>query len=143
MASLPLFTFMHWRRKWPPTSVFLPGESQGRQSLVGCRLWGRTEPDTTEATQQQRKSGANGKESACQCKGCKRHKFNPWLWKILWRSVWQPTSVFLLGESHGPRNLSGYGPWGPKELDATEHLSTARRKRTFTEYIWTSQVVWW
>ena len=45
-----LFTFMHWRRKWQPTPVFLPGESQGRGSLVGCRLWGRTESDTTEAT---------------------------------------------------------------------------------------------
>ena len=45
-----LFTFMHWRRKWQPTPVFLPGESQGRGSLVGCRLWGRTESDKTEAT---------------------------------------------------------------------------------------------
>jgi len=42
---------MHWRRKWQPTPVFLPGESQGWGSLVGCRLWGRT--DTTEAMQQQ------------------------------------------------------------------------------------------
>ena len=49
-TSLSLFTFMHWRRKWQPTPVFLPGESQGRGSLVGCRLWGRTELDTTEAT---------------------------------------------------------------------------------------------
>ena len=47
------FTFTNWRRKWQPTPVFLPGESQGRGSLVGCRLWGRTESDTTEATQQQ------------------------------------------------------------------------------------------
>ena len=39
-----------WRMKWQPTPVFLPGESQGRGSLVGCRLWGRTESDTTEAT---------------------------------------------------------------------------------------------
>ena len=46
------FTFTHWRRKWQPTLVFLPGESQGRGSLVGCHLWGRTESDTTEATQQ-------------------------------------------------------------------------------------------
>ena len=46
------FTFMHWRRKWQPTPVFLPGESQGRGSLVGCRLWGHTELDTTEVTQQ-------------------------------------------------------------------------------------------
>ena len=49
-TSLWLFTFIHWRRKWQPTPVFLPGESQGRGSLVGCRLWGRTESDTTEAT---------------------------------------------------------------------------------------------
>ena len=41
---------MHWRRKWQPTPVFLPGESQGLGSLVGCHLWGRTESDTTEAT---------------------------------------------------------------------------------------------
>ena len=39
-TSLSLFTFMHWRRKWQPTPVFLPGESQGRGSLVGCHLWG-------------------------------------------------------------------------------------------------------
>ena len=49
-TSLSLFTFIHWRRNWQPTPVFLPGESQGRGSLVGCRLWGCTELDTTEAT---------------------------------------------------------------------------------------------
>ena len=43
------FTFMHWRRKWQPTPVFLPRESQERWSLVGRCLWGRTESDTTEA----------------------------------------------------------------------------------------------
>ena len=48
-TSLSLFTFMHWRRKWQPTPVFLPGESQGQGSLVGCHLWGRTELNTTEA----------------------------------------------------------------------------------------------
>ena len=48
--SLSLFTFMHWRRKWQPTPVFLPGESQGQGSLLGCHLWGRTESDTTEVT---------------------------------------------------------------------------------------------
>ena len=48
--TFSLFTFMPWRRKWQPTPVFLPGESQGQQSLVGCRLWGCTESDTTEAT---------------------------------------------------------------------------------------------
>ena len=49
-TSLSLFTFMHWRRKWQSSPVFLPGESQGWGSLVGCYLWGRTESDTTEAT---------------------------------------------------------------------------------------------
>ena len=49
-TSLSLFTFMHWRRKWQPTPVFLPGESRGRRSQVGCCLWGRTESDTTEVT---------------------------------------------------------------------------------------------
>ena len=44
------FTFMHWRRKWQPTPVFLPGESQRLGSLVGCCLWGCTELDTTEVT---------------------------------------------------------------------------------------------
>ena len=50
---LSLSTFMHWRRKWQPTAVFLPGESQGRGSLVGCSPWGPTESDMTEAMQQQ------------------------------------------------------------------------------------------
>ena len=49
-TSLSLFTLMLCRRKWQPTPVFLPGESQGRGSLVGCHLWGRTELDMTEAT---------------------------------------------------------------------------------------------
>ena len=53
VTSLSLFTFMYWRRKWQPTLVFLSGESQGQQSLVGCHLWGCKESDTTEATQQQ------------------------------------------------------------------------------------------
>ena len=52
-TSLSLFTFMHWRRKWQPTPVFLLGESQGRVSLMGCHLWRRTESDTPETTYQQ------------------------------------------------------------------------------------------
>ena len=47
-TSLPLFTFIHWRRKWQPTPLFLPGESQGWGGQVGCHLWGRTESDMTE-----------------------------------------------------------------------------------------------
>ena len=60
--SLSLFTLMHWRRKWQPTPVFLPGKPQGRGSLVGCRLWGCTESDTTEATSQQQQQQQQQRE---------------------------------------------------------------------------------
>ena len=50
LNKLSDFTFMLWRGKWQPTPVFLPGEYQGQRTLVGCRLWGHTESDTTEVT---------------------------------------------------------------------------------------------
>ena len=90
-TSLSLFTFMHWRRRWQPTPVFLPGESQGQGSLLGCRLWGRTESDTTEATwrrQQWLPRCLSGKESACQWERYRRLRFDP-----------------SLGKSHGQRIL--------------------------------------
>ena len=52
-TPLSLFTSTHWRRKWQPTPVFLPGESGGQGSLVGCRLWGRNRVGHDWATQQQ------------------------------------------------------------------------------------------
>ena len=80
-TSLSLFTFMHWRRKWQPTPLFLPGESQGQGSLVGCCLWGRTKLDMTEgdlaaaAAAAGFPGGTNGQEHACQCS---RHKKRVW-----------------------------------------------------------------
>ena len=56
---------MHWRRKWQPTPVFLPAESQGRGSLVGCHLWGHTESDTTEVTEQQQQQKTAYEISRC------------------------------------------------------------------------------
>jgi len=56
--------------------------------------------------------GASGKESACQYRRLKRQGFDPWVQKIPWRREWQPTPVFLPGESHGQRILVGYSPWG-------------------------------
>ena len=80
-TSLSLFTFMHWRRKWQPTPVFLPGESQGRRSLVGCRLWGhRVRHDWSDLAAA----------------------------AAAWRRKWLPTPVFLPGKFHGQRSLAGY-----------------------------------
>ena len=64
--------------------------------------------------------GISDKECACQCKRCKRHRFNPWGEKIHWRRAWQPTPVFSPGESHGQRSLAGYSPQGHKESNMTE-----------------------
>ena len=50
----------------------------------------------------------SGKEPTCQCR---RLGFDPWVGKFPWRRKWQPTPVFLPGESHGQRSLVGYGPW--------------------------------
>ena len=64
---------------------------------------------------------ASGKEPVCQCRRCKIHGFNPWVRKIPWRRKWQPTPVFLPGESRGQRSLGGYSPW-VAESDKTERL---------------------
>ena len=48
------------------------------------------------------------KESVCQCRKCKRHRFNPWVRKIPWKRKWQPTPVFLPGKFHGQRSLVAY-----------------------------------
>ena len=98
-----LYVHMHLLglRRWH-SSVFLPGESQGRRSLVGCRLWGRTESDTTEATQQQQQRVVLVVKNPPASAGrCNRHGFDAWVRKIPWRRKWQPTPVFLPGESHG------------------------------------------
>ena len=55
------------------------------------------------------------------CLQCRRLRFNPWVGKIPWSREWQPPSIiFLPGESHEQRSLTGYSPWGCKELDKTE-----------------------
>ena len=61
-----------------------------------------------------------GKESICNAGDAGRHEFDPLVGKILWRRAWQPTPVFLPGESHGQRRLVGYSPYGRKVLDTTE-----------------------
>ena len=57
------------------------------------------------------------KESAYQCRIHRRCKFDPWGGNISQWRTWQPTPVFLPGESHEQRSLAGYSPWGRKELE--------------------------
>ena len=64
--------------------------------------------------------GARGKEPACQYWIRERHRFNPWVGKMPWRRAWQPTPVFLPGESCGQKSLVGYSLWGHKESERTE-----------------------
>ena len=63
--------------------------------------------------------GSDVKEYACSAGDA---RFDPWVRKIPWRRIWQPTPVFLPGKSHGWRSLTGYSPWGRKESDTTERL---------------------
>ena len=101
---------------------------------MGYSPWAHKESDTTETT-----GGLNtavvklkvrlprwlsGKESACQSRKCRRRGFDPWVRKIPWSRTWQPTPVFLPGESHRQWSLAGYSPWGPKAWDTAEQPGT-------------------
>ena len=74
--------------------------------------------------------GASGKEPACQCRRHKRCRFDPRVRKIPWRKKWQPSPVFFPGKFHGQRSLVGYGPWGRKESDMTEHTQARVQRRS-------------
>ena len=66
--------------------------------------------------------GTSSKEPTCQCRRCKRHGFDPWVRKISCRKAWQPTPVFLPGESHGQRSLEGATVYRVTESDMTEAI---------------------
>ena len=72
-------------------------------------------------------SGAGIKNLPANAGDVRRHEFNPWVAKIPWRKKWQPTPVFLPGESHGQRSLVGYSPRARKESDVTEHTRNAHQ----------------
>ena len=80
--------------------------------------------------------GTSRKELACQWRRRKRCGFDPWIRKIPWRRAWQPTSVFLPGESHGHRSLAGYSSWGHTESDMTEATQHACKS-------WELYFIWW
>ena len=70
-----------------------------------------------------------GKCVACRHRRCKTLGFDPGVQKIPWSRNWQPIPVFLLKKFHGQRSLVGYSPWGHKESDTTELLSTNTLKQ--------------
>ena len=76
VTSLSLFTFMPWRRKWQPTPMFLPGESQRRGSLVDCGLMGshRVGHDWSDLAA----AAATAAISSQFCLGMHRHQLHPW-----------------------------------------------------------------
>ena len=83
----------------------------------------------------------SGKESICQCRRLKRHRFDPWVGKIPWRRKWQPTPIFLPGEPREQRSRMGYSPKGLKESDTTEHLSTSKYQHlSTTQYLTLSRI---
>ena len=63
--------------------------------------------------------GLTDRESVCQCRRGRRHRFHPWVRKILWSRKWHPTPIFLPRKFHGQRSLAS--PWDCKELDTTEY----------------------
>ena len=91
--------------------------------------------------------GSVSEESACVAGDhlqCRRPRFDPWVGKIPWRRIWQPTPVFLPGKSHEQRSLVGYSPWGRKELtllsDFTHSLThqlicLSTQDRYYKEYL--------
>ena len=94
-----------------------PGDGEGQESPACSNPWGSKESDMTERMNNNKN---NGKEPTCQCRRCKRCGFDPWVGKIPCRRAWQPTPLFLPGESHGQRILVDSSPWGCKELDTPE-----------------------
>ena len=134
-TSLSLFTFMHWRRKWQPTPVFLPGESQGRGSLVGYYLWGRPESDMIEAMAAEAAAvyicQSQSPNSSLICfvhlwlyfffvskficatfldstyKQYRMILVFSWYYYLRMKRAQEPTPVFFPGGSHGQRNLAG------------------------------------
>ena len=118
------------RRAWQPTPVFLPGESHGQRSLASYRPWGHTELDTTEWLIGE--GNGNPRQYSClenpidrgawwaAVHGVAQSQTQLKQLSMHWRRKWQPTPVFLAGESQGQRRLVGCHLWGCTESDTTE-----------------------
>ena len=115
------------------TNIMLCVNSKKKKSLISCNRSSRTICQfclyilyfPVGILYKGLPGGASGKELTCQCRRHKRCGFNPCVGKIPWKRAWQPTPVFLPGESHGQRSLAGYSPWGHKELGTAEATQRA------------------
>ena len=132
-TSLSLYTFIHWRRKWQPTPVFSRGKSQGRGSLVGCRLWGRTESDTTEVTQQQQQQ-QDCSQPGSSIHGILQARILKWISMPSSRGSSQGLNPCLLRLLHCRwipyRWATGQAPWeaGSKEKQGNKGLRKSRNE---------------
>ena len=119
-----------WRREWPPTPVFLPGEYYGPRKLVGCSPWGCEEWDTTERLTLSLSLGfpgrSSGKESVCQCRKCETAGSVP---RSGSRRAHLSAPVFLPEESHGQRSPASY-------TQSVGLQSRTRLKQLSTASIW-------
>ena len=130
-----------WGRKESDITEPLNSNSKSFLSQSSPQVWLNTEPNLTVRDQKlcpqlpgkpdtckdlaiAKMGGFPGGSVVKNQPANERHRFNSWVGKILWRSEWQPSLVFLPGKSLGQRSLVGYSPWGRKELDTTEQLST-------------------
>ena len=89
--------------------------------VAQSRTWLKRLSSSSSRVLQGFPGGANGsKEPVCKCRRHRRLRFDPWVGKIPWRKAWQPSPIFLPGETHGQLSVAGYGAQGHKELDKTE-----------------------
>ena len=117
---LSLFTFLHWRRKWQPIPVFLPGESPGQGSLVGSCLWGCTESETTEATKQQQQKILRASLVSQMVKNTPVNAGDSGLIPGSGGSSGEgngnPLQYSCLGNPMDRRSLVGYCPWSHRRV---------------------------
>ena len=85
----------------------------------------------------------SGKESSCQGRKHKRHRFNPWVGNMPWSRKWQPTLVLLPGKFHGQRSLVGYSAWDCKELEMTDNTQHTTHMYTNTQLIILHIIIIW
>ena len=124
-----------------PACRLLGNISQGSQGLSSVSLQ-KSNHTSFMATQNIKgfPGGASGKEPTCQCRRCKRARFDPWVGKTTYRRKWQPTPVFLPGESHGPRDLVVHRV--EKSRTRLKRLSTQVEADATSEFMTSQHILW-